>query len=109
MVLFYQTEYHLGRRGRVTRTHRGLPALIAIGLDLMLATVFAVVGLVFAVVGGVLRMAWRIARLAVLAVRELVRIVARFLGDVVTLLWRVARHMASPRTGKPVLASFREL
>ena len=102
MALFYQTEYHLGRRGRVTRTHRGLPALIAIGLDLMLATVFAVVG-------GVLQMAWRIARLAVLAVRELVRIVARFLGDVVTLPWRVARHMASPRTGKPVLASFREL
>jgi cytochrome c biogenesis protein CcdA len=109
MALIYQTEYHLGPRGRVTRTYGGLRALIAIGLDLALATVFAVVGLVFALVGGVLRLAWRIVQVAALAIQELVRIVGRFLVDVITLPRRVARHLATPRTGKPVLASFDEL
>jgi hypothetical protein len=51
MGLYYQTEYRLGRRGgRVSRTYTGLPAILAIGIDLLFVLTFELVfGLLFLV------------------------------------------------------------
>jgi hypothetical protein len=109
MALTYQTEYHLGRRGRVTRTYGGVRALVAISADLTLAAIFGAFGLVFGLIGWTLWLTWRLCRLVVLAIRELILALARFLGDVITLPWRVARRLQASRASKPVLASFDEL
>ena len=109
MALIYQTEYHLGRRGKVTRTYGGLRALVAISADLTLALIFGAFGLVFGVIGWTLWLTWRLCRLVVLALRELVLALARFARDVATLPWRVARSLQAHRARKPVLASFDEL
>jgi hypothetical protein len=109
MALIYQTEYHLGRRGKVTRTYGGVRALVAIAADLTLAFIFGVFALAFGLVGLVLRLAWGLCRLVVIALRELLLALARFLRDVITLPARVARRYPGRRGGKPVLASFDEL
>ena len=109
MALIYQTEYHLGRRGKVTRTYGGVRALVAISADLTLAFVFGVFGLAFGLVAWTLWLTWRLCRVVLLAVRELILALARFVGDVITLPWRVARGLSSRRANKPVLASFDEL
>ncbi len=109
MALIYQTEYHLGRRGRVTRTYGGVRALVAIAADLTLALIFGMFGLIFGLIGWAIRLACWLFRLVVLAFRELILTVARFIGDVLTLPWRVARRHPGLRSGKPALASFDEL
>ena len=109
MSLIYQTEYHLGRWGKVTRTYGGLRALVAIAADLTLALIFGVIGLVFGLVGLALRLTWRLCRLVVLVLRELAVATARFAGDVITLPWRLARRDPGYRANKPAWASYDEL
>ena len=57
MALYYQTEYRLGGRGRISRSYTGFPAFLAIFFDL-------VFGLVFELVVGVIGLALRIVSLA---------------------------------------------
>jgi hypothetical protein len=64
MALHYQTEYRLGRRGRVSRSYTGVRALVAIFLDLT-------VGMLFEVTAGVVGL---LLRLIALALELLVRI-----------------------------------
>lgn len=40
MGLYYQTEYRLGRRGRVFRNYTGIKAFLAIGFDLCFLLMF---------------------------------------------------------------------
>jgi hypothetical protein len=40
MALYYQTEYRMGRRGRICRSYTGLQALAAIGIDLFFGLIF---------------------------------------------------------------------
>jgi hypothetical protein len=110
MALTYQTEYRLGRRGVcVTRTYGGVRAFVAIAADLTLALIFGAFGLVFGVIGWTLWLAYHLVRLAVLAIRDVVSTLARFVGDVITLPWRLTRMNRRPRAGKPAFASFDEL
>jgi hypothetical protein len=109
MALIYQTEYHLGRRGKVTRTYGGLRAVVAIAADLTLALIFGVIGLAFGLVGLALWLTWRLCRLVVLALRGLVLALAQFVGDVITLPWRLVRPYPAHRARKPALATFDEL
>jgi hypothetical protein len=110
MALMYQTEYRLWPRGTtVTRTYGGLRALLAIAIDLTLALIFGVFGLVFGLVGWSLWLVWHLCRLAVLAVRDVVVTLARFVGDVLTLPWRATRAYSNHSANKPALASFDEL
>ena len=57
MALYYQTEYRLGSRGRISRSYTGFQAFIAILFDL-------VFGLVFELVVGVIGLALRLVFLA---------------------------------------------
>ncbi len=109
MALIYQTEYHLGRRRKVTRTYGGLRALVAIAVNLTLALIFGVIGLVFGLVGLTLRLTWGLCRLVLLALRELFLALVRFVGDVMALPWRLVRPYPALRAKKPALASFEEL
>jgi hypothetical protein len=45
MTFQYETEYRLGRKGRVRRTYCGVQALIAIAFDLVLGFTFGLIGL----------------------------------------------------------------
>jgi len=48
MGLYYQTEYRLGRRGRVFRNYTGMRAFLAIAVDLFIVLTFDLVfGLLF--------------------------------------------------------------
>ena len=62
MALSYQTEYRLGKRGRISRSYTGFAAFVAILFDL-------VFGLVFELVTSVVVLA---LRLVVLALRVVV-------------------------------------
>lgn len=44
MAFIYTTEYNLGRRGRINRSHTGIQALIAIAFDLALGFSFWLIG-----------------------------------------------------------------
>ena len=57
MALYYQTEYRLGGRGRISRSYTGFQAFFAILFDL-------VFGLVFELVAGVIGLALRLVFLA---------------------------------------------
>ncbi len=48
MALYYQTQYRLGRRGRVCRSYTGFQAFVAILFDLVFGLIFEVVASVFA-------------------------------------------------------------
>ena len=109
MALIYQTEYRLGPRGTVRRTYGGIRALVAIATDLTLALIFGAFGLVFGLIGWSLWLVWHLCRLAVLLVRDIVVTLARFVGDVITLPWRVTRAHCNRLPNKPALASFDEL
>jgi len=110
MALIYQTEYRLWPRGTtVTRTYGGLRALVAIAIDLMLALIFGVFGLVFGLAWCSLWLAWHLCRLTVLAARDVVVTLARFVGEVIALPWRAARPNSNRSVNKPILASFDEL
>lgn len=94
MSLYYQTDYRLGRRaGRVCRTYTGVEAAIAIGVDLLLSVVFAVVG--FA-----LRLAWQLGGAVMTFAVELVQVPFR------TLRWTVGRYRPA---SKPVWAGHAEI
>jgi hypothetical protein len=58
MALYYQTEYRLGRRGRISRSYTGIQAFVAILFDL-------VFGLAFELVTIVMGLALRLVILAV--------------------------------------------
>jgi hypothetical protein len=45
MALYYQTEYRLGRRGRICRSYTGFQALVAIILDLIFRLFFELISL----------------------------------------------------------------
>ena len=110
MALTYQTEYRLGRRGAcVTRTYGGVRALVAIAADLTLALIFGAFALVFGVIGWALWLAWHLCRLVVLALRDVVLTLARFVRDVITLPWRATRPDSRRLASKPAWASFDEL
>ena len=62
MGLYYQTEYRLGRRGRVIRTYTGIRAFLAIAIDLLFVLTFdLVLGLLFFVLLMVLKLIKAIA------------------------------------------------
>src|SRR4051794_34811549 len=73
MSVCYQTEYCLGRRGRVCRTYSGIQALIAITFDLALGLIFGLIGLgwrlvrclfdlALGVIFGLIGLGWRLVR-----------------------------------------------
>jgi hypothetical protein len=64
MALHYQTEYRLGRRGRISRSYTGFQAFVAICLDLVFGLLFEFVATAFALA----------ARLMLLTVRLIVRL-----------------------------------
>jgi hypothetical protein len=110
MALTYQTEYRLGRRGTcVTRTYGGVRALVAIAADLTLALIFGVFGLAFGIVGWSFRLAWHLCRLVVLALRDVILTLARFVRDVLTLPWRLTRRHPGRTAYKPSAGAFVEL
>jgi hypothetical protein len=43
MALYYQTEYRLGNRGRISRSYTGFQAFVAIFFDLIFGLVFELV------------------------------------------------------------------
>jgi hypothetical protein len=43
MALYYQTEYRLGKRGRISRSYTGFQAFVAIFFDLIFGLVFELV------------------------------------------------------------------
>jgi hypothetical protein len=57
MAIYYQTEYRLGRRGRIRRSYTGMRAFAAIFLDLIF-------GLVFETVASAIGLAFRVSALA---------------------------------------------
>jgi hypothetical protein len=109
MALTYQTEYCLGRGRCVARTYSGVPALIAIAADLTLALIFGVIGLVFGMVGWAFWLVWHLCRLAVLALRDVILTLARFVRDVITLPWRMSRRPRRNLVRKPAMGAFAEL
>jgi hypothetical protein len=98
MALSYQTQYSLGRRGgRVCRTYHGVEAVIAIGVDLGLS-------LIFALVGFALRLAWYVVVTAVRFAFELVQLPLK------ALRWTLGRYSYQPApTAKPAWAGANEL
>jgi hypothetical protein len=67
MALHYQTEYRLGRRGRVCRSYTGFRAFLAIFLDLTL-------GMVFELLVGIIGFALRLVALALQLVVQILRV-----------------------------------
>jgi hypothetical protein len=67
MALYYQTEYRLGRRGRVSRSYTGIRAFVAIVTDLTF-------GLCFELVSGLIVLALRIIALALGLVAQVLRV-----------------------------------
>jgi hypothetical protein len=116
MSVRYQTEYYLGRRGRVCRTYSGIQALIAITFDLILGLIFGLVGLgwrlvrrlfdlAFGVIFGLIGLGWRL-------VRCLTVTTCRVAVALVSLPLRAARAIVGQAAGcpvvKPRLAAFDE-
>jgi hypothetical protein len=86
MPLFYQTEYRLGDRGRVLRTHTGLRAFIAIAADLVSLFTFE---LLFGLVGLAAQLLIQAARGVWLALVAAMALAV----SLVMLLFRVARRI----------------
>jgi hypothetical protein len=61
MTFQYETEYRLGRKGRVRRTYSGIQALIAIAFDLVLGSTFGLIGLGLCLIRYTVATAYRIA------------------------------------------------
>jgi hypothetical protein len=66
MALYYQTEYRLGKRGRISRSYTGVQAFFAIFFDLVFGLVFE---LVTSVVSLALRLLVMIIQLSLLVLR----------------------------------------
>ena len=62
MALYYQTEYRLGRRGRISRSYTGFQAFCAILFDLVFGLVFELVTIVISLA---LRVVFRVLQVAV--------------------------------------------
>jgi hypothetical protein len=116
MSVCYQTEYCLGRRGRVCRTYSGIQALIAITFDLALGLIFGLIGLgwrlvrclfdlALGVIFGLIGLGWRL-------VRCLTVTTCRVAVALVSLPLRAARAIVGQAAGcpvvKPRLAAFDE-
>jgi hypothetical protein len=67
MALYYQTEYRLGKRGRISRSYTGIQAFVAILFDLVFGLVFE---LVSSVIGLALRLVILVVQLAVVVLRK---------------------------------------
>jgi len=67
MALYYQTEYRLGRRGRVSRSYTGVRAFLAIVTDLTF-------GLFFELLSGLIVLALRLVALAFQLVVQVLRV-----------------------------------
>jgi hypothetical protein len=79
MALFYQTEYRMGRRGRICRTYTGLQALVAIAIDLVFGLLFEFVLIAANLLSRAILLAFHLAV-------ELLRIVWNVLLAVMTVL-----------------------
>lgn len=103
MAIAYRTSYRLGsRRGILSRTYTGPKAWIAIGVDLVLAAIFAIVGLVLGVLLWALRLVWELTKAAI-----------RFVLAVALSPRRAYRSMCRPagplaERKKPILAGFQD-
>jgi hypothetical protein len=67
MALYYQTEYRLGKRGRISRSYTGLQAFLAIFFDLIFGLIFE---LVTNVVGLALRLVVMLLQLGFVVLRR---------------------------------------
>jgi hypothetical protein len=97
MPLYYQTEYRLGGRGRVLRTHTGFRAFIAIAADLVSVFTFE---LLFGLVGLAAQLLIQAARGVWLALVAAMALAV----SLVMLLFRVARRIlavAGPAAASP--------
>jgi hypothetical protein len=79
MALHYQTEYRLGRRGRVSRSYTGFRAFLAIFLDLTF-------GMVFELVAGVIALALRLVALALQLAVQIFRVHWKILVVTLTMV-----------------------
>jgi hypothetical protein len=61
MAFYYQTEYRLGRRGRIRRSYTGIRAFVAIFLDLVFGLIFETVATAMALVFRVVTLAFQLA------------------------------------------------
>jgi hypothetical protein len=121
MAWTYQVEYRLGTRGgRVTRTYGGVRALLAIAFDLVLGLVFGAIGLVFRAIGWagwlVYRairwtgwLVWNLLRLVVIAIRDILLTLGRFVTAVVMLPWRSSRPAPGRLPAKSRWVAFDDL
>jgi len=79
MALHYQTEYRLGRRGRVCRSYTGSRAFVAILIDLTF-------GLVFEFLSGLIALALRIVALALQLVVHVLRVYWKIMVVAITTI-----------------------
>lgn len=79
MALHYQTEYGLGRRGRIRRSYTGYQAFVAIACDLVFGLLFE---LVFSIIG----LALKIVALTIQLMVRLLQLYWRFLVAVMTVV-----------------------
>lgn len=111
MGVSYQTEYSLGRRGRISRSYTGLRAVMAIGLDLFL---LLTVELGFGLMLLALRLLFRAIVLLVRAMVFLLSLPLRFARWISRLFLRpgYAEPSPYPVAGlplKPAWAGYDEL
>src|SRR3954447_24385712 len=110
MAWTYQAEYRLGLRGgRVTRTYGGIRAFLAIAFDLALALVFGAIGLVFRVIQWAGWLVWNLLRLTVLAIRDVLAVLGRYVTAAILLPWRSARPGPQQAPAKPAWVAFDDL
>jgi hypothetical protein len=79
MALYYQTEYRLGRRGRICRSYTGFQAFVAICFDLIF-------GLLFELVSAAVSLTVRLAILVAQLVVEMLKINWKLLVAGMTLI-----------------------
>lgn len=83
MALYYQTEYRLGSRGRISRSYTGFQAFFAILLDLVFGLVFE---LVTGVIGMALRLVYLSIQIGVLVLRMVWSMLVAIMAAIVSIL-----------------------
>jgi hypothetical protein len=98
MAFYYQTEYRLGRRGRIRRSYKGTRAFAAIFLDLIF-------GLIFEMIATAIGLAFRVVALAAGLVLQVLKTVVMILAVALTAVVFIVTlpfallHQAAQRLG----------
>jgi hypothetical protein len=96
MALHYHTEYHLGRRGRVSRSYTGFRAAMAIFADLTFGLCFQLVSLVLLLVFRIMALALQLVVQILVANAKILVIAVSMVVSILTLpfalLHQVVQH-----------------